>query len=720
MQYDEFKVEYKIILNEQQDKAVQAIDGPVLVLAVPGSGKTTVLVARLGYMILCRNIDPRNILAMTYTVAATKDMHSRFAAVFGDEVARSIEIRTINSIANGILDYYCTVRKRPSRRLLTDKERLQIIRQVFINTGIQYPTKSDISAASRAITYTKNMMLPQQEHDKATDEIKNFSKIYAGYESILKRDNAIDFDDQLVYALRVLNQDSLVREYYQKKFQYICVDEAQDTSKIQHEIIRILAAGHGNLFMVGDEDQSIYSFRGAYPKALIDFGRTYNNPQILYMEKNYRSAENIVNLASRFISQNKDRYDKRLIPTRELGREISPISFNSRSEQYDYLAKVAASYPEDTAVLYRDNECAIPLIDLLLRQNIPFRTKKEDGGFFTSRPVLDMRNFLTLAAEQYNCEVFLNCYNKLGLRISKEIARASAEESQRRKIPVLDALVNQFNPNKSQTYKIQSFIVFMKNLATLVPDEAIKRLWTRINLENWKNDSGANKISILIALAKRESTIRSFIERLDFLMAQMDEYTPTSQQGLILSTVHSSKGLEYNTVYLMDVFDGYFPGESQYKEHITKGKMETYMEERRIFYVAITRAKNNLIPFCVSGKRSPFIAELFSTDGMPSASARVGKGRNQAVQPKSPLWANSKSWDISGWTKFENEELRKGYFEVKDRFVQQHEPVIDSYGVRWYMCKKCNTIRPVSDFADYNIPGALNLGVCNMCCKKSR
>ena len=270
--------------NEQQKNAVCAVNGPVLLLAVPGSGKTSVLVARLGYMVHVCGITPANILTVTYTKAATEEMKHRFAKDYGVEYAEHMDFRTINSLSKSIIDYYSqTVSKRPAFMLQSDEKVLKkLIRDIYrsVNDG-EYPDESTIKDITAGITYAKNMMLSEDELESASNGLEHFADIYRSYNQVLNEKKSMDFDDQMRYALTILNTVPEVRQHFQKRYHYICVDESQDTSKIQHEIIHLLAKHHGNVFMVGDEDQSIYGFRAAYPDALMHFSEDYPGAKVL-------------------------------------------------------------------------------------------------------------------------------------------------------------------------------------------------------------------------------------------------------------------------------------------------------------------------------------------------------------------------------------------------------------------------------------------------------
>lgn len=266
MTLQEFITKFNVKLNKQQLEAVQSVERPTLLLAVPGSGKTTVLVTRLGYMIYCLGIRPEEILTVTYTVAATNDMRKRFASIFGDELAARLEFRTINGICAKIIGYCEICVGKKAFDLLTDEGyKTKLLSAIYTELVHQYPTESDLKNISTLITYIKNMQLSKEEIDKAGNEQDiPLLKIYSAYCDEMKKQSLMDYDDQMVYALTMLKVSPQILEYFQEMYKYICVDEAQDTSKIQHQIIALLASKYKKVFMVGDEDQSIYGFRAWY------------------------------------------------------------------------------------------------------------------------------------------------------------------------------------------------------------------------------------------------------------------------------------------------------------------------------------------------------------------------------------------------------------------------------------------------------------------------
>lgn len=634
MEWKEFETTFSVKLNQQQKEAVQSTKGPVLLLAVPGSGKTTVLVTRLGYMIYCRNIPPESILTVTYTVAATKDMSERFAVRFGEDMAKRLEFRTINGICARIIQYYGRrIGKTPFELVKDEKATTGMLIKICQDHGMGYPTESDLKNVRTLITYIKNMMLNEEELQKLEEESDiRIAGIYREYCRQMREQKLMDYDDQMLYAYNMLRKDPGVLAYFQNRYPYICVDEAQDTSKIQHAIIALLAAGTGNLFMVGDEDQSIYGFRAAYPEALLSFEKKHSGAKVLLMEENFRSNAKIVEAADKFIQKNTLRHEKYMRAAREAGADIREISLKSRKAQYVYLMKAAqkcttgmagmsgseehrgradASVTE-TAVLYRDNECAIPLIDLLERKNIPYRMRNADLSFFTHRTVLDVQNIIRFAMDPKDTELFMQIYYRLKLFFNKKDALRYAQISQEKDMEVLDAALKYGNLEKYQEDNIRNLKRQMVRILNMPGDEAVNQILTYMGYQDYLKKMGmnANKLETVKLIGSRVESPEKLLERLEELRTIIQEKVSDKDCPFILSTMHASKGLEYDTVYLLDVMDGILPEKVLANPRTaSKEELETYEEERRLFYVGVTRAKNQLNVF-TTNKPSKFCSEL--------------------------------------------------------------------------------------------------------------
>ena len=611
---------YGASLNPQQLEAVKTVEGPVLLLAVPGSGKTTVLVNRLGYMIYCKGIAPENILTLTYTVAATKDMAARFNHIFREELSGRLEFRTINGICAKIIAYYGRLIGKPSFELCSDdKDTAGLLTNIYINVVGEFPTESDIKNIRTLITYCKNMCLSKEEIKELgkTEEI-DLLRIYDIYNNELKTRSLMDYDDQMIYAYRILKGSKEVRDYYQRLYRYICVDEAQDTSKIQHMIISLLAGSDGNLFMVGDEDQSIYGFRAAYPDALLNFEKDHPGAKVLFMDKNYRSNANIIAAADIFIQHNKDRHKKHICATKEATSEISLVPID-RQKQYQYLLKAAGEIKEKTAILYRDNESILPLVDLLERSSVPYTIRSADMAFFTNRVVMDIINMLRFAFVPMDEEIFMKIYFKFQTYLSKKDAIEMCRIAERNHSGILDAA--EFVDIKGHVLgNCRALRTHFKNMANETPYKAINRIEKFMGYGEYliSNNIDTNKIFILKMLAKQEQDIPSFINRLNELRMILQDKKNTPGSKLILSTIHSSKGLEYDNVYMIDVINGVFPNKViRNPEKASAQEKKNYEEERRIFYVGITRAKDKLTIFKYADKQSTFIQELKPSDHKP-------------------------------------------------------------------------------------------------------
>ncbi len=631
MEWQEFERKFPQKLNEQQKEAVQSVEGPVLLLAVPGSGKTTVLVTRLGYMIYAKGIAPEKILTVTYTVAATEDMAARFASLFGTDMADRLTFKTINGICAGIIHTYGRKTGRTPFALLNDEKVIaDTLAKIYQKTERTYATESDLQTVRTLITYIKNSMLTDaeiREMDKTAD--MKISAIYKEYNTWLREQKLMDYDDQMVYAYTMLQRFPELLRLYQDKFPYLCVDEAQDTSKIQHAIIALLASKTENLFMVGDEDQSIYGFRAAYPEALLSFEKNHPGAKVLLMEENFRSGAGIVKAADTFIQKNKLRHKKHMRAIKGGEEVVKEIAVKTRDDQYRYLAAVAencaaaradrvggrtADTSHTVAVLYRDHECALPLIDLLERKKIPYRMRNAEISFFTHRTVLDVLNIMKLAMHPKDAETFLQVYYKINTYIRKEDALQIARVSETQDISVWNAAVRYHGLSDYTMSSVQNTRMHMQQLLTERGDKAVKRILYYMGYQEYLERCGlkADKIEILRILGSREDSMAGLLQRLRELQDILTRKETDYSCNFILSTIHASKGLEYDTVYLMDVTDGILPAQMLKNPEKASGEeRENYEEERRLFYVGATRAKSELYVF-TTGKPHSFCKELLS------------------------------------------------------------------------------------------------------------
>ena len=610
MEFEQFDRQYLQRLNPQQREAVIAVDGPVLILATPGSGKTTVLVTRLGYMTLCCGIDPRSILTVTYTRAATRDMRMRFAAFFGEALTGGLQFRTINGLSARIIHAAGSRWNREPFALLEDGERAKLLRDVWRLVYDDYPEESDVRDLSTAITYIKNMMLPQERIGELRHSLAKLPELYRQYNAALREMRMMDYDDQMVYALTLLRKSPELLDELQTRYSHLCVDEAQDSSRVQHEIIRLLSRKSENLFMVGDEDQSIYGFRAAWPDALVGFREEHPGSKVLLIEENYRSTPEIIDAANRFVAKNRFRHPKRMIPTRGSGAPVHLIQIASREDQIRYLLKAAPDWDRETAILFRNNDSALPLIDRLEAIGLPYNCRNFEDVFFSHHVVTDILDMIRFASEPANPELFLRLYYKFGIGISKADALWAVEASAGSGAALLSSLQN---APGLKSYTLDQVILLNAQLRKLRRDHAetaLHRIWESMHYGRYVQQRGldSGKYYILRMLAAGLPDIRSLTAKLDRLKALIASHENRSENLLILSTIHSSKGLEYDRVYLLDMLTGILPAKEE-DACLDEEERRVYEEERRLFYVGMTRARNELFLFRC-GAQSAFPEEV--------------------------------------------------------------------------------------------------------------
>ena len=656
MTYEEFKTQYGVRLNPQQEEAVRHTEGPVLLLAVPGSGKTTVLVTRLGYMIYGRSVPPERILTVTYTVAATRDMKARFVRLFGEECADRLTFRTINGLCAVVIQYYARWKGAQPFALLDDERQLSgVIRDLLARTGTPFPTDLQVRDARARITYCKNMMLSEEEIHALRVDGMDFPRVYFEYQDFLLRSRQMDFDDQMVFTYRIFRQYPEILTYFQRRWPYLCVDEAQDTSKIQHAILRLLAAGSGNIFMVGDEDQSIYGFRAAWPQALLEFEQVFPGARVMMLETNYRSTRAIVERADAFIRRNLSRRPKRMRTENPQGTGIRRIMLADYSRQYGYLLKAAEGCGRSTAVLYRNNDSALPLIDLLEQKGVPYSCRQRESFFFSSPVVRDITDMLEFAFDDGNPELFLRFYYKLDLKLKKAFVSPLLYGAPRDR-SIFEVLLESGALEPWQAGKVRAMQTHYAKLPYLTSFDAVRRLVRTMGYGDYMREQHGDsaRLDILLSLASQTPGVGKFLLRLRELKEIVEHGEARPECPFVLSTIHASKGLEYDRVILIDVVDGLLPAEED-----DPAALE---EERRLFYVGATRARSQLEFLCYEKKfgepfegSMSFVSQfLGETAGEPSAAGR-------GTPPRS---AGPAGEQITAWMKdyIPGTEVVHGYF----------------------------------------------------------
>lgn len=593
MDYHTFCQKFNICgLNEQQEAAVRRVNGATLLLAVPGSGKTTVIVARTGYLMYVAGVKPENILTITYTRAAAKEMKERFIKKFAPE--RIPAFSTINSFCLSVINTCAKEKYIHVPKLVPNNE--SIVRAIAAKMLPEYPSDSQVRSLAQKVCKVKNKLMTFQEIEAIEENSLDFSAFYQAYKLYMSEHDLMDFDDQLLMANDLLNEYPDILQRAHEKFRYVSVDEAQDTSYVQHLIVQKLVGRNGNIFMVGDEDQSIYGFRGAYPAALLDFQSNYNEPCILRMETNYRSDRNIVSAANQFIKLNTRRLDKNMRAQSQKDGAIVVTCIDHMEQQAELLLeRIRNQKPDESlAILYRNNDSAIPLINLLQMNGIQVQTRDATGTFMTNYVIRDLLDFMLLALNPADTTAFGHLYYKMGLYMKGVTAKRIIEAVEEGECRNVFSAAMKFAGGKGYAWKIECLPRDFSDLAKKKPVEAIDYILFMLDYwSNWltkKIDAGASeqfirlRISILKMVAEKYSTIPDFLAALK----NITEYKGCEDSNVTVTTIHSSKGLEFDKVILIDMVSGIIPGDSDDRD------AEDDEEDARAFYVGATRARHEL------------------------------------------------------------------------------------------------------------------------------
>ena len=596
---------FNIKYTKEQEKAVVHKEGNLLLLAAPGSGKTTVVVGRIGNLIH-NNVNPESILALTFSKASAIDMDKRYTNLFGSMNMGKPRFSTIHSFANTILNEYAVKNNIGFTFIDEEKGSLnkhKLIKQCCFNLNKEYVQEDKLEDIIKNIGYVKNIMLSEKEIKNLKTGIKDFYNIYIAYESIKKENKYIDYDDMLTYAFNILKKDKTILKKYRERYKYIICDEAQDTSRIQHGIIWLLAKGKNNVFFVADDDQSIYGFRGSYPSMLKKFGSIYEKSSILYMERNFRSSEKIVTLTNKFIKANKERYDKNIYTKNPLGEDVKVQTFEKEEESLDYIINNISENKNDSiGILYRNNISAIPLVNKLVNFNMPFYIRDNKMGFFKHWILSDIKYFFNLSNNENDIEALEKIYFKTNSYISKNM---------------IEYLKKNYNKDESvftillrypliEDYNRRSIINFMNSIKSLKnkkPYIALDYIENEMMYLDYLNKSYSKEDSyknlneifgILKTLSRDLESIQELFQTIEYIKSKIAESSfNKNKSNITLSTIHSSKGLEYDKVYIIDAIEGIIPSYESIEEE-KKGYSKLMEEERRLFYVAMTRAKNFL------------------------------------------------------------------------------------------------------------------------------
>lgn len=622
-------------LNERQKEAVLATEGPVLVLAGAGSGKTTVLVNRIAYMISEKHIRPWNILAITFTNKAAREMKDRIERLLGD-TAKDMWIGTFHSVCVRILRS-CIDLLGYSRDFViydtadTKTVMKECLRELDIDEK-SFPVRNVLSIISKA----KNDLMDAATFEnvyKSDYRMSIIAKIYYRYQTKLRKNNAVDFDDIILNTVKILSENPDVLSKYQDKFQYILVDEYQDTNNSQYLLINLLAQANRNLCVVGDDDQSIYKFRGANIGNILNFEDDYSDVQKITLDQNYRSTQNILDAANSVISNNKGRMGKSLWTSNGDGNKVFVYTGTNEYDEARYIARqIKKHFDEqgsfsDCAILYRTNAQSRVIEEMLMRESVPYKVLS-GLRFYDRKEIKDIIAYLRVVYNPNDDVSLARIINEPKRKIGNATLEKARNIAREKETSLYDVIshADDYPEFKTAIKKLLGFSEIIQSLIKLKDTVTIEDLTGRI-----LNDTGympalvmedttesktrienlGEFISVITEFEKNEetgNTLGEFLENIS-LVSDIDGYDE-NEDSAVLMTIHSAKGLEFPIVFLSGLEEGLFPGMRSMESD------DDIEEERRLCYVAITRAKEQLyitktISRTIHGKTMPTTASRF-------------------------------------------------------------------------------------------------------------
>ena len=581
--------------NEAQAQAIQHTDGPCLVLAGPGSGKTLTIVNRVKYLIEKQKVRPEEILVVTFTRFAAAEMKSRLCLVMGKRDLR-VTVGTFHGIYYGILKWAYRMNQE---NILSETEKYQILRGVINKERMEIFDEEDfIQDIVAEIGKVKNNRIPLEEFVSEKCSADAFRNIYRNYERHRKELKKIDFDDMLVLCYELFRSRPDVLAQWQKKFRYVLIDEFQDINRIQYDVIRMLAQPENNLFVVGDDDQAIYGFRGADSELMLGFGKDFPDAKQILLGMNYRSTANIVQNSLKLIENNVERYSKKLEANREGGSCLHIQEVKDPVEEAEYVleeiqkCKENGIKEEEIAILFRVHTDARAVVEAMVERKIPFQMKEHLPNIYEHFIAKDIMAYFRLATGKRRRQDFLQVMN----RPKRYLGRDSVSGSQ-----VSFEDMRKFYCDKDWMIdRIDQFEWDVKMLMKMAPYAAIQYIRKRIGYDDFLKEYAfthqINRSDLNEVLAEIEEAAKAF-SSVEEWFAHVEEYTETlkvkekernrPRPGVRLMTIHASKGLEFKQVFLIAANEGRIP----YQKAKTDKEIE---EERRLFYVAMTRAKDFL------------------------------------------------------------------------------------------------------------------------------
>ena len=586
------------ILNQNQRLAAEHRSGPMMVLAGPGSGKTTTIIYRLLKLINNKAAKPDEIFVITFTKAAAEEMKTRFMALWGGGKC-PVAFGTFHSF------FYRILRSRynyPLDSILKDDQKKGLLINISRHFNISMEDEEDfLQGLINEISLIKNELMDIKFYNSTTLGADDFKNIFEVYEAYKKKHRLLDFDDMLVQCYRLLTEDEEALSRWREKYPFIMIDEFQDINRVQYESIKLLSKPRNNVFVVGDDDQSIYKFRGARPEFFLQFPNDYPDTETVTLDINYRSTDPIISLCNKVIAENKQRYGKQiagtgregpspqLIVSEDIGNEAMNIAKRIRAE------KKSIDY-SDTAVIYRVNIQARAFVDAFMDLNIPFKIKDRVPTIYEHWIAKDLLAYLRLSLDPGIPADLERIINKPARYIQKAVIVAA----RRRPGSLMDNLYSSLSMSKRQKAALENLEFCLNAIGKRTTYEAIRYIRKGVDYDQYVGKYAAYRkmkpvgfyeiLDELQESAKVYQSIPDYLEHVEQVIKEAQEQiqNPLNEKnGVLLSTMHSAKGLEFGTVFIAGVVEGLLP----YEKSRTEAEIE---EERRLLYVGMTRAKTRL------------------------------------------------------------------------------------------------------------------------------
>lgn len=595
-------------LNENQLKAVEHVDGPCMVLAGPGSGKTRVITYRIANMVVNKDIKPTSILAISFTKASSMEMKNRALALSNDFRMNKVTYGTFHSVFFRILRYF---ENYNIESILDEKTKRIGLKNILKGLNIENADDDEtIGQVINEISYVKNELMDKRDFKSEVLTNDEFIKVYNYYEEYKEQINKIDFDDMLIKTYELLKNNKSALDRVRSAYRYILVDEFQDINKVQFEALKLIANPNNNIFVVGDEDQSIYGFRGSRPDFLLEFEEYFLNTNKVLLDINYRSKGEIIDIANRLIEKNENRYEKVIKCGQGNGANVNYISPEDSEEEAVYIAKdikdkIQEDYTEytDFAVIYRTNIQSRALVDVFMDMRIPFVVKDSIVTIYDHWAAQDILSYLRIGVNPNSNKDWIRIINKPFRYISKDNLNLIKDEPD-----FINALINKCDLHPKQVKTINDLDIDITYVKGLNPKNAISYIRTTLDYDRYILDYCTNRkiktnglIEILNELessATNFKTIQEYLDHIERVKSEIvDNKNNKETDGVIFTTMHSAKGLEFKNVYIIGANEGTIPHEKSYEIDDEEKKNDQIEEERRLMYVAITRAEENI---CIS------------------------------------------------------------------------------------------------------------------------